>query len=103
MHAHLLYLAAAANTTSGSALTNPLNATDLQSLFLEILGYVQYLGSILLVFMIVVVGFQFVLAQGNDEALQKTRNSALWIVIGGVILLGAYALASVIASTATAL
>jgi hypothetical protein len=38
-------------------------------------------------------------ARGNPEKVGKARNALLWTVIGGLLLLGASALATVITST----
>ena len=95
------------NTCSGSSgtgiLSNPLQACDLATLLVEVLGYVVKIGAIFLVLMIVLVGFQFVMAQGNPEAVQKARSSLLWTAVGGILLLGAQAIASVIAATVQSL
>jgi hypothetical protein len=84
-------------------LTNPLNAPDLVSLFNEILSYVIEIGSIVLVLMIILVGFQYVTARGNPESVSKAHKSLLWTIIGGAILLGAKALALVIVATVSGL
>ncbi len=91
--------AAAPSGTSVTTLQNPLNASDLQSLLNEILGYVVLLGSIALVIMLVYVGFLFVAARGNAEKVSQARQALLWTVIGGLLLLGAQGLATVISST----
>ena len=91
------------NTGSSGTLNNPLNAPDLQTLLNEVLSYVIVLGSILLTIMLVYVGFKFVTAQGNPEAVSSAKTMLLWTVIGGVLLLGAKAIAIVITSTASSL
>ena len=104
--------AASSNSTSNTngaspndtpALTNPLQATSLTALLQEVLGYVVEIGSIFLVLMLIWVGFLFVRAQGSDEALKGARSALLWTVIGGLLLLGAQAIAVAIAATASAL
>jgi hypothetical protein len=96
--------APASDTTSNSSgaieLGNPLRAQSLQELIMEILGYVQAIGFMVITVMIIYIGFQFVVAQGNPEAVSKARTSLIWTLIGGLILLGASALATVVASTA---
>ena len=87
------------NTSGSGILRNPLQAPDLATLLSEILGYVVKIGSIFLVLMLVFVGFQFVMAQGNPEKVQSARSSLLWTAVGGLLLLGAQAIAMVIAST----
>ena len=86
-----------------TGLTNPLNVGTLDALITEILQYAIILGGILLSFMLVYVGFQFVMAQGNPEAVSKARSMLLWTVIGGMLLLGAQSIAIVITSTVKSL
>jgi hypothetical protein len=93
--------AASASTPTG--LANPLNATSLQGLVSEILGYAIQIGSIFLTIMLIYVGFQFVAARGNEEKLQSAKSALLWTVVGGLLLIGAQAIAIAIASTAAAL
>jgi hypothetical protein len=85
------------------ALKNPLQATNLATLISEVLGYVTQIGAIFLTLMLVYVGFQFVAARGNDEKLKSARSALMWTVIGGLLLLGAQAIAVAIAATAQAL
>ena len=95
---------AAPVTTGGVALLNPLNASSLQVLLQEILSnFIVPLGSILLTVMIIYTGFLFVAARGNSEKLSQARATLLWTVVGGILLLGATALATVITTTAQSL
>jgi hypothetical protein len=87
------------NTTGTTGLINPLNASTLSALLSEVLSYVVTIGSIFLTLMLVVVGFMFVSARGNDEKIRSARSALLWTVVGGLILLGASALAQVITAT----
>ncbi len=93
----------AGTSNANTTLQNPLNATSIVQLLQEVLSYVTYIGSIFLVLVLVYVGFQFVMARGNPEAVQKARTALLWTVIGGLILLGANAISIVIVSTAQSL
>jgi hypothetical protein len=89
--------------TNEGALVNPLNACSIPQLLGVILEAVVYLGTIILVLMLVYVGFLFVMAQGKPDKLKEARTALLWTVIGGLLLLGAEGLAIVIKSTAEAL
>ena len=91
---------APANTAANNAiLENPLQAPDLATLLVEILGYVTKIGTLFLIVMLMFVGFQFVAAQGDAENIKKARNSLLYTAIGGLLLLGAEAIAIVISTT----
>jgi hypothetical protein len=95
--------------SSGIGLVNPLNiqcsngTSCLLNFVTGILNIVVEIGSILLVFMIVYVGFKFVLAQGAPEEVRGARRMLMWTIIGGLILLGAKGIALGIAATVQAL
>ncbi len=88
---------------SSGGLTNPLNADSIEALLKLILDVVIQLGSIVLIFALVYVGFLFVMAQGNEEKIRSARQALVWTVIGGLILLGAEAASLVISATVQAL
>jgi len=97
---------AASSTGSGGTpgLTNPLGKIDSLPAFMNaILDAVVNLGTILLVLALVYVGFQFVVAQGNQEKLSSARSALMWTVIGGLVLLGAKSLGLVISGTVESL
>lgn len=95
------------NTTAGTGacgeepgtLKNPLKFCNLSDLVTGILTAVVQLGAILLVFMLVWVGFLFVVAQGSPEKISSARSALIWTLIGGLILLGATAISEVIKAT----
>lgn len=89
---------------SGSILQNPLGeGATLNSFLLGILDVVVLLGSFVIVFMLVYVGFLFVAAQGEPGKIEEARKALLWTVIGALILLGAKAIAIGIDATVKAL
>lgn len=88
---------------NSTQLCNPLQATSLLALVTDVLQLVVYIGSIVVVFMIIVTGFLFVAARGNPGEIEKARNALLWTVIGGLIILGSEALAQGIYATAQAI
>jgi hypothetical protein len=78
---------------------NPLKADSILALLGEFLDGIVSLGAIALVLAFVWVGFLFVAAQGSDEKLKSARTTLVWTVVGGLVLLGAKLIASVITST----
>ncbi len=84
-------------------LSNPLKASSISELLTVVLQAVVRLGAIFLVLALVYVGFLFVQAQGKEEKIRDARQALMWTVIGGLILLGAEAIALVIESTVNAL
>jgi hypothetical protein len=86
-------------SSGGTGLTNPLQAQNIQQLFDEILSFVITIGGVVIVLMLVLVGFKFVTAQGESEALSSARKSLFWTVIGALVLLGAKSIELGIAAT----
>ncbi len=57
------------------------------------------IGIPILALAIIYAGFLFVVARGNSEKLQKAKDALLYTIIGGAILLGAWAIAEMIEAT----
>lgn len=87
----------------GGTLVNPLRAKSIPELLGIILQGLVQIGSIILVLALVWVGFLFVVAQGKEEKIREARGALMWTVIGGLVLLGAQAIASLIQATVNAL
>ena len=64
---------------------------------------VVYVGGFVIIFMIVYVGFLFVVAQGKEAKIAEARQALLWTIIGGLILLGAKGISLGIQATVQAL
>lgn len=91
-----------ADVDVNAKIANPLGTTGPQNLpdfIKEIIKIVLIVGVPLLVLAIIYSGFLFVKAQGNPESLTKAKNSLLYTVIGGVLLLGAFVIATAIGQT----
>ncbi len=81
-------------------LENPLrNIDSLSELIDALLAAVVTIGGIVLMLALVYVGFLFVAAQGKEEEIRNARAALMWTVIGGLILLGATAIKTVIEAT----
>jgi hypothetical protein len=97
--------AGAGPTNPSTTLINPLGSgiTDLPSLINAIMDFVVKIGAIVVIFMLVYVGFLFVMAQGNEQKIKDARRALLYTVIGALILLGAKVIAEGIRATVQAL
>lgn len=91
-------------------LINPLNTGEcapnencLLNFLNKILDFVIRIGTVVVIFMLVYVGYLFVAARGNETKITEARNALLWTVIGALILLGSKAIALGIESTVKAL
>lgn len=90
--------------TGSGQLFNPLGTgASLPGLISAILAFVVRLGAVVVVVMLVYVGFLFVTAQGNETKITAARSALLWTLVGGLILLGAQAIALAIQATVTAI
>jgi hypothetical protein len=94
-------------TTSGGCpagtICNPITATSLNGLLLDILQGVIKIGIPVIALAIIYAGFLLVTARGNEEQLKKGKNTLWYTVIGAAILLGSWAIALLIQQTITSL
>tara|TARA_B100000745_G_scaffold291264_1_gene230861 strand:- start:5120 stop:5911 length:792 start_codon:yes stop_codon:yes gene_type:complete len=65
----------------------------------NIMNFLIYFGTMVLVLILVYVGFLFITSQGNPGAIQKARSMAMSAVIGFVVMLGGFLIVSTIMST----
>ncbi len=76
----------------------PKGACTLSGVLDIILALVVQVGTILLVLALVWTGFLFIKAQGAEEELRSARSALLWVVLGGLLLLGAQAMKMVVSA-----
>ena len=85
---------------AGGSIPNPLTgASDIPTFLNSLFADIVKIGAVVLAFYIVYSGYLFVSAQGNEQNLQKAKDSFKWVLIGGAILLGAQVLSSAILET----
>ena len=60
---------------------------------------VGIIAPIVLTLALLYSGFMFISAQGNDAQLAKAKNNFLMVIVGGILLLGAYVILEVITNT----
>lgn len=84
-------------------LKNPINATSVNGLIKDILIGVIKIGIPLIAIAIIYSGFLFVTAQGKPGDIETAKRAFMYTLIGGAILLGAWAIAQLISDTVLAL
>ena len=96
--------------SKNTTLINPLNSGNctpngncLESFLLNILAFVIRIGTVIVILMLVLVGYKFVVAQGEPAKITEARSMLLWTVVGALILIGAQAIALAIEATVKAL
>jgi len=94
---------AQASTGSGSAdvfqIENPIKADSLQGLLYDILSIIVQIAIPVLVVATIYVGFLFVSAGGNPGKIGNAQKAATNLLIGSLIVLGAFAIAEGIKNT----
>lgn len=83
-------------------LTNPLHSQSIVEFLLKVVDVVLIFLTPIIIFFIIYAGFLFVTAQGNTSKISEARSAITWAVIGGVVILGAKALITVIENTVKA-
>jgi hypothetical protein len=84
---------------SGEALVNPLRFNSLTEVLFAIVDILLILAVPIIIFFIIYAGFLYVTAQGNPAKISEANRALLYAVIGGVIILGARVIASIVEST----
>ena len=79
-----------AATDASTSVSLPYYGPDsFEELICRITCFLQPIAIALAVFMLILSGLQFVLAQGNEEKIKKARNTLKWTVIGIAVVVGA--------------
>jgi peptidoglycan hydrolase-like protein with peptidoglycan-binding domain len=76
-------------------------ATNLVSLVLLVLKYLLILSGLIATVALVVGGFWYITAAGNEEQAEKGRKALLNAIIGMVIIIMAYAIVNILTATLT--
>jgi hypothetical protein len=92
------------NVSGGSAtsLSNPLGSTNtVPKLIGNIInGALGVVGSLALL-MFIYGGFTWMLAAGNEQAVEKGKNILMWAAIGLVVIFASYSLVSFVINNLT--
>jgi hypothetical protein len=78
---------------------NPIKAKSITELFEAIIDIMLVFAIPLIAFFIIYAGFMYVTSRGNEEAIRTAHMALLYALIGGVLILGAKVLISVIGGT----
>ena len=98
-------LIAQAEPCTKGFLCDPLKA-EFSSIPLFIAGALKVVVMIalpIIVLFFVIAGFKFISAQGNPGKLDEARKNFMWVVIGALLIMGAWVLATLIAETVSQL
>jgi Type IV secretion system pilin len=94
---------AVTNEVTEVTLENPLNnITSIEGLLVALLNIFIVLMIPVIVFFIILSGFKYVTAQGNSSKIEEATRSLTYAIVGGVLILGAVAIAEIIKNTVQA-
>lgn len=83
-----------------SSIQNPLGQDfDIIEFFQKLFANLVKIAIPILVLFMVYSGFKFVEAQGNEEKLKKAKQNFLYVIIGAVLILGAWTIATALRGT----
>lgn len=80
-------------------LINPLKADDLEGFISSVVGILLKFLIPILAILFIYNGFQLVTSRGNKDALDKAKKNFFNLVIGAVLILGAWTFGNVIMNT----
>jgi hypothetical protein len=93
----------AANCGGTNQLNNPVGCTTITQYVEMALRAFVLIAIPILAFLIVLAGFNFVFARGNPEKLALAKWNFLYVIIGTVLILGAWVFANLIGATITSI
>lgn len=88
-----------ANAQSQIDFPNPIGQKNIESLVNAVLEVVVNAGAIVVVFFLIYSGYLFVEARGNSGKLEKAKETFVWTIVGGLIVLGAFVISEVVQNT----
>lgn len=77
-------------------LKNPIQSKNFSDLMARIADIAAKIGLPLVVVFMIYAGFLFVSARGDEEKLNKAKTTFFWAVIGALLVIGAFAIATAI-------
>jgi hypothetical protein len=80
-------------------INNPLGVTSIEEMIQKIMSMIVKLAVPVIICFFLYSGFMFITAQGDKKKLDTAKKMFFQVVIGSVIILGAWTIASAIVST----
>ena len=99
----LLSAAQVASAATSDTLQNPLQFNGIAEFVAGALKAMVIVALPLIALAIVYSGFMFVSARGNEEGISLAKRNFMYVVIGAILILGAWVIATLIGGTVTQL
>lgn len=68
----------------------------IEELLEALIAIILVFATPLIVFFIVYAGFLYVTARGNEQTITQANRALLYAIIGGLLILGAFALITIV-------
>lgn len=81
---------------SAVELQNPMAVNTIEELLEALIAIILVFATPLIVFFIVYAGFLYVTARGNEQTITQANRALLYAIIGGLLILGAFALITIV-------
>lgn len=91
----------AGGALDSTTLKNPLKINSIEELLVAILNILIIIAIPVIVFFIIYSGFLYVTARGNAAQVEQATRSLTYAVIGGVLIIGAVAIAEIVKNLVT--
>lgn len=76
---------------------NPLKGvTSIADLFYAVVNFIYSLSYAVIAIFLIISGFKFVAAQGNEDKLTDAKNTFKYTIIGAILLIGANVITEVV-------
>lgn len=92
-----------AQAQQGTQLQNPLKFNDISGFVAGALRVLVMVALPIITLFVVYSGFLFVTAQGNPGKLGEAKRNFLWVIIGALLIMGAWIIATLIGGTVSQL
>ena len=78
---------------------NPLSVDSIQGFIAKALQVMVMVALPIISLFIVYAGYMFVSARGNESKLSEAKNNFYYVIIGAILILGAWVIATLIGGT----
>lgn len=96
----IAHLSPTSVSAQGGTIKNPIKAESFYDLVVAIAKAITAIGIPLVAIFLVWSGFLFVTARGSEEQLKRAKTTFFWALVGGAVIIGAWALAVAIVNFA---
>lgn len=84
-----------------TTIKNPLGVNSVADFIARALQAMVLLALPVVALFFVIAGFMFISARGNTHKLQEARENFVYVIIGGLLIIGAWVIATMIGGTVT--